>query len=280
MTPAKFIPYVAVLIIGGMIGYFIGNSAGKRATPAPATTASNTVAPAAPSNTTAVTTTANTDTVAAKTEQTTTTQPVATTSETLPTDKLCFNDADELSLQLSLFAEGIEKDSVMYDNKNSANLADCSGMFLRVTRFVKFKCDRYDYPEPKTARGTRELVTWYHNKNNLILVKNNKEDALTKRNLIKPGAVLFFGRSGQVYNDVNISVAQQNVAHMGTVTEVKKDAEGNVIGYTMFHGRSAGKIAQRSFYHSIEPPRLGYPVLGNWNQQWLGIAYIMTPKAT
>ncbi|MDX1942185.1 MAG: hypothetical protein SFU99_16595 [Saprospiraceae bacterium] len=281
MTPAKLLPYIAVLLIGSVIGYLIGNNAGKRANSINnMTVPSSNTAPAAP--TTDIIAAPN-DTTTVKTSESAPVQekPVATVnSETLPNDKLCFSDPNDLSLQLSLFAEGIERDSVMYDNKNTAKLADCSGMFLRVASFVKSKCDRYDYPEPKTARGTRELVAWYHNKNNLILVKNNAEDAMAKRNLIKPGAVLFFGRSGQVYNDVNISVAQQNVAHMGTVTEVKKDAEGNVIGYTMFHGRSTGKIAQRSFYHSIQPPRLGYPVLGNWNQQWLAIAYIMTPKAT
>lgn len=281
MTQTKVLSYVAVLLLGGIIGYLIGNSAGKQAKQT--TTATTTPATALitePTDTTADTPAAAQDTTLAKKGSSPEPEKPGATTETLPSDKVCFNDVDELSLQLSLFAEGIERDSVMYDNKNSAKLADCSGMFLRMARFVQSKCDRYDYPEPSTARGTRELITWYHNKNNLILIKNNNEDAMAKRNLIKPGAVLFFGKSGQVYNDVNISVAQQGVMHMGTVTEVKKDNNGNVIGYTMFHGRSSGKIAQRSFYHSINPPRLGYPVLGNWNQQWIGIAYIMTPKTT
>lgn len=277
MNPTKFLPYVAVLLVGGLIGFIISNAnkSDKNSQLTEVTQPQSTDIATTPETTPADDSTSlKQDTLPA--EQPATNDII---SVALPTDNTCFADNQSLSLQLSLFAEGIERDSVMYDNKNSAKLADCSGMFLRVTKFVASKCNQYEYPQPNEARGTSQLISWYHNKKNLILIKNN-EDAFAKRNLIKPGAIMFFGRSGQVYNNVDIGIAQSQVMHVGTVTEVNKDDQGNVIGYTMFHGRSAGKIAQRTFYHGLKPPRLGYPVLGNWNQQWIGISYIMTPKST
>jgi hypothetical protein len=54
--------------------------------------------------------------------------------------------------------------------------------------------------------------------------------------------------------------------------------QGNVVSYEMFHGRSAGKIAQRTTYHDLRPKRKELPPFGNWNQQLVGIAYVVTPK--
>ena len=103
-------------------------------------------------------------------------------------------------------------------------------------------------------------------------------DAVAQRNLIRPGAVMFFGRSGKKYNDLNVeNLTGGIIFHIGVVTEVTKDDNGDVTGYVMFHGRRPGKAAERSHYHQIAPPRAGFPPLGNWNQQWVGIAYIMTP---
>ncbi len=207
--------------------------------------------------------------------------PANSAPEALPVANQCYANDQELGKQLTLFAEKTERDSVWYvvhTGNPPDQLADCAGMFLRVIRFVQSTCDQYDYPKPTDARGSRTQARWFYDRNNLVIVKNGSDDAMAKRNLIKPGAVLFFGRSGQHYNDVTIDMIEREVAHVGVVTEVKRDDVGNVIGYTMFHGRSKGKIAQRSFYHSIEPPRLGFPILGNWNQQWMGIANIMTPK--
>lgn len=196
----------------------------------------------------------------------------------LPTTDGCFANEAETSAQLSMFAAKIEADSIMYDNKNLANLADCAGMFLRTAQFVQAACADYDYPKPTEARGSRSQARWFYDRNNLVIVKDGFEDAMARRNLIKPGMVMFYGRSAKLYEDVTIETIEKEVAHVGVVTEVERDADGNVIGYTLFHGRSQGKIAKRSDYHSIEPQRDGFPRLGNWNQQWLAIANIMTPK--
>lgn len=197
----------------------------------------------------------------------------------LPTSTLCYKDDAELSLALTLKSERMEKDSLMYDSKNPSRLQDCSGIFHQLTQFVASTCTQYDYPTPKKARDSRSIARWFHEKGNLLII----EDPEASRNLIRPGSVMFFGRSGQRYKDMNIDlIAGINprgvITHIGMVTEVKKDENGDVIGYVMMHGRRQGVTAQRSHYHNIKPPRLGYPVLGNWNQQWVAIAYSMTPK--
>ncbi len=184
---------------------------------------------------------------------------------------LCFSDDDKLSLQLTLFAEKMEKDAIMY---NSIKLSDCSGIFHRTAQFVGSKCDRYQY----VARDSRSLAKWYHDNNNLVIIN----DAKSKRNLIKPGSVMFFGKTGKKYQPTveQVTAPYPNgiIQHIGVVTEVTKDDTGDVTGYVMFHGRRPGVTAKRSHYHKIKPPKLGFPVLGNWEQQWVGVANIMTPK--
>lgn len=197
----------------------------------------------------------------------------------LPSAELCFTDEKALSKRLSLFAEKMEKDSLWYNNREPEKLLDCSGIFHRVANYVKSTCDSYQYPDISATRDTRALAGWYYDQNNLAII----HDPMAQRNLIKPGAVLFFGKSGQVYNDLTIErlrtpIPNHVIMHVGVVTEVTKDKEGNVNGYVMFHGRRPGVIAKRSHYHKIQPPRQGYPILGNWNQQWVAISYIMTPK--
>ncbi len=196
----------------------------------------------------------------------------------LPPNNSCFGSEDEISLQLTLLAERMERDSLWYDNKHPKKLQDCSGIFHRISQFVEKKCDGYAYPSPKTARDSRSLAGWFHKNNNLTVI----EDPVASRNLIRPGSVMFFGGSGKRFQQMTpeqlfAPYPHGIVAHIGVVTEVAKDENGDVIGYVMMHGRRPGVFAQRSHYHSIDPPRFGYPSLGNWNQQWIGVGYIMSP---
>ena len=197
----------------------------------------------------------------------------------VPPNNQCFADDDELSLVLTLMAEQMERDSLWYDRTNPKKLQDCSGIFHRISQYVEKKCESYTYPKPKKARDSRSLSGWFHENNNLILI----EDPVASRNLIRPGSVMFFGGTGKHFK--NMTVQQLSapypdgiVEHIGVVTEVKKNEEGEVTGYVMMHGRRPGVFAQRSHYHSIEPPRFGFPPLGNWNQQWIAIGYIMSPN--
>lgn len=285
MTQSRLWIFIAVIAASIVIGILIGRGSSSKTTPQTADIPeitedelpSDSTGNVAVADTTSI---AETETTANANTETNTNNSSAD-EPILPTTNKCFDNDKDLSLQLTLFAERTEKDSVWYVVHTGSppdQLADCAGMFLRVCQFVQSTCDQYDYPKPTEARGSRSQARWFYDRSNLVIVKNGNDDAMAKRNLIKPGAVMFFGRSGQHYNDVTIDMVEREVAHVGIVTEVKKDDAGNVIGYTMFHGRSKGKIAQRSFYHSIEPPRLGYPILGNWNQQWMAIGYVMTPK--
>jgi len=280
MNPTTLRTAGLALVLGSLIGYFIGVGVGKKSA-APTVLASELAIPTT-DTTMAIADASSIDTLPQQAVDTTDSAiaeaPITTTLSTLPSDKLCFADDDQLSLQLSLFAEKLERDSLWYNNREPAKLQDCSGIFHRVVQFVQSKCDSYTYPTPGSARDSRSVAAWYKEQNNLVIIKNPKE----QRNLIRPGAVMFFGKSGQVYN--NLTAAQVTagypdgiVQHIGVVTEVETDDAGNVTGYTMFHGRRPGVTAQRSYYHQLQPPRLGYPILGNWNQQWVGVAYIMTP---
>lgn len=196
------------------------------------------------------------------------------------TGKICL-DEQELSLKLTLLSEKMEKDSLMYDNKNAARLQDCSGIFHQIAKKVSTWCEEYQYPLPNEVRDSRSIAGWYHRKNTLIII----EDPLAQRNLIRPGSVMFFGQSGKKYENLipemlyaKSDYSQQGiVGHIGIVTEVKKDTNGDVESYVMMHGRRPGVTAQRSHYHSIKPPRFGYPILGNWEQQWVGISNINVP---
>jgi len=201
------------------------------------------------------------------------------TSAESTSGNFCFADDEALSLKLSLFAERLEKDSIWYNNEEPEKLADCSGIFHRVVKHIQSGCDAYEYPDPARARDSRSLARWFNSKNKLVVI----DDAAKHAKLIRPGSVLFFSGSGKTF--VHPSVDQVTapypagiVEHIGVVTKVETDSEGKVIGYVMLHGRRPGVTAKRSYYHSIKPPRLGFPPLGNWNQQLVGIAYIMTSK--
>ena len=172
-------------------------------------------------------------------------------------------------------AKNFEKQKIAY---NSIPLSDCSGMFHRLVLAVKDFCPAYQYPESEEARDTRSLARWYHDNNNLVIIQ--KEEAATSGHLIRPGSVMFFGSSNVSYTNITIDklAVQGGIEHMGTVVDVEKDGAGNVIGYTMFHGRNprhpAGttkhKLKNVSFSRGVLPP------FGNWDQQWVAVANIAT----
>lgn len=205
----------------------------------------------------------------------------ASTSLTKPT--LCYDQNDQQFRQdLLRYTQGLERDSIWYKQRKQGEpdlLEDCSGIFHRVKNHFASKCDAYQYPDVGTTRDTRALAAWFKKQENLIIVTNPAE----QRNLIVPGTVMFFGISGEVYNNLNVERVlaprpNHTIMHVGIVTDVEKDAEGNVARYTMFHGRSEGKVASSTYYHKLAPPRPGFPAFGNWDQQLVAMASLMTPK--
>jgi hypothetical protein len=71
------------------------------------------------------------------------------------------------------------------------------------------------------------------------------------------------------------------IMHMAVGVEVVKDEDGNVVNYTVMHGRNKKYPASRSAGNHEGP---GYERVfqkfpfGNWNQQWVAVAQIETPK--
>ena len=288
---SQTISYLGILLIGLAIGFFVGKGTttstkvlSEKEAVAKATSTS--VKNVEPVSTTKVITekdNAEADKAESEKDEASETETADASSSSGATELAamdgCYSKEEEFSLQLTLFAEDIERQKLMYDRKNPEKLQDCSGIFHRVVQFVQSKCDYYTYPDPAQARDSRSLAKWYHSQGNLVII----DDPVKKANLIKPGSVLFFGSSGKKY-PANLSIDQlaatnpKGIEHIGVVTEVSKDEAGNVTGYVMFHGRRQGVHAQRSHYHGLKPPRLGFPVLGNWEQEWLAIANIMTEK--
>ncbi len=195
---------------------------------------------------------------------------------------------------------------------------DCSGNFLRLSSHVAAQCAGNDdflaapaginpysqegdneAPENKGARSSRGIGKWYHEQgrftpiyyDDVSGIAEPPQDLIDLRNLIKPGAVLWFSRQKPVSNDGlgNLwanNPANTQINHMGTVTEVTRDDEGNVIGYKMYHGHGdTGNPASVTEHHYWEWPATftnngsSYPPLGYWGQYLVGIGTLLPTQA-
>ncbi len=287
MKTSTLLLVIGALIIGGIIGFSIGKAQSGTGPDQPIAVNDTPGDPAAIDKQETLENESPADTVATPEEanETPKEEPPEETAtnrnnnQTLPSSEKCFTEEKKLSLNLTLFSEKLESMNLEYDNQDPSRLQDCSGIFHRIVQHVAKSCDQYKYPDYKKTRASRALAKWYHDNGNLVIV----EDPMKSRNLIKPGSVLFFGGSGKNYQNMTIdqlccAAPKGIIEHIGTVTEVTRDDQGNIEGYVMMHGRRPGKAAERSHYHNINPPRIGFPVLGNWEQQWVAVANIMTPK--
>lgn len=180
----------------------------------------------------------------------------------------------------ALFTNYLQRLANEYESKHilyrSIPLSDCSGMFHRLLQQMKEAFPAFVYPEVTEARSSRALAQWYHARGGLHIIGN----AADSGHLIKPGAVLFFGQVGKKYQNPSIELLTaygQGIMHIGTVVDVEKDEQGQVIGYTMFHARGRGKIASHTHHYRSNPQNSGLPAFGNWRQQLVAIAYIDTP---
>lgn len=182
----------------------------------------------------------------------------------------CSSKEFELEHSINLIADWLENQKILY---NSRSLSDCSGIFLRVCQTLASSCPEEEFPTPKEARDGRKLAKWYHDRGRLTLI----QDAKSSSKLIKPGAVMFFGRRNRTYEPVSLKkiTASDGIEHIGIVTAVEKNAEGVITNYTLFHGRSSGKFASRTTHHHLNPSRDDIPAYGNWNQQWVAVASII-----
>lgn len=185
----------------------------------------------------------------------------------------CSGEILELSDPVFEAASQISADSLWY---NSEPLSDCSGTFHRVLRHMKQQCPDHEYPMPAEYRDTRDLGRWYHEKGELVLI----QDALVMADLIKPGAVMFYGYRDAVYENFAAEELFEHgsgIEHMGVVVSIDTLDDGTVKSYKLFHGRRPGTVAGVTNWHRREPSRSNYPPYGNGRQQWIAMARIVNP---
>lgn len=162
----------------------------------------------------------------------------------------------------------LEAKKFKYD---AGNLADCSGMFHRFLQEIAVPCSNLIFPKPQEARSSRDLARWFYNNTQFKLIF----DAEDQKDLIKPGAIMFYGNSGQAYDNFtadDLFVSGTGINHVGIVVNVEKDAQGNITNYHLFHGRNPRHAAGITTFHTLTPTRKKYPPLGNGRQEWVAFA--------
>jgi hypothetical protein len=182
----------------------------------------------------------------------------------------------DLADPIGEIADAMEDSVFLYNTKS---LTDCSGIFHRVLKRMKRRCPEYAYPVVDEYRDSRDIASWYHEQGKLILVK----DVFKNTDLIKPGAVLFYGQRDSVYKDftaTDLFERGTGINHVGVVVSVSKDDAGNVTNYELFHGhgRKGKTPASITNYHQREPTRPAYPPYGNGTEQWVAFALLVTPE--
>ncbi len=193
---------------------------------------------------------------------------------------LCSNPEFNLQAHLTTFAKDIEAQNIMYD---SEPLSKCSGMFLRTCRSVAEVCPESKFRDLGNEVSTREEAAWYYQNGDFVLIEN----AEARGDYIRPGVIMFYGQQGMNYTkgenlDIGtLTALGTGIEHMGVVLDVITE-DGKVISYDLFHGRSTGKPAGITT-HYLDPnsrssSRNDLPAYGNWDQQWVGVASILTPN--
>lgn len=184
----------------------------------------------------------------------------------------CKGEVIELNGPILEIAKRLEAQQFEYNPKN---LADCSGMFHRFMQELAKACPNFTFPKPKKARDSRALAKWFHKNGPFTLIF----DAKKQKDLIKPGAVMFYGYGGKVYENFtakDLFVRGKGINHVGIVVEVEKDEDGNVINYHLFHGRNPRHPAGITSFHNLVPTRDTYPPLGNGPEQWVAFAPVIS----
>ena len=106
------------------------------------------------------------------------------------------------------------------------------------------------------------------------------------RDMIKPGMVMFYGRSQIKKKDSYKQRDMNPINHIGVVVGVERDA-GDIVRYHLFHGLYTGKPSKitgpegdvstmnhERDYSTRTGKSRNYPSLGFADQHWIGIAPI------
>lgn len=200
---------------------------------------------------------------------------------------------NKITTVLEQVARDVEDRKLTYDSKLGQ---DCSGIYHQLKDSIQVRIpalahqSKYTYPSFRNVRSSRQIADWYYRNNNLHIV----QDATADRNKIRPGSVMFYGRTDEKYSNLNIDMltnpgkfvhdsqtGKGKIMHIAVVTSVVKDEQGNVTKYTIMHGRNKKHPASRSGGNYDGPGNYAkqhakFP-FGNWNQQWVAVAHIETP---
>ena len=179
-------------------------------------------------------------------------------------------DITDIAAPLHDVVTALEEKSLLYATEP---LTDCSGIFHRVVQGLKYRCPGKDFPSVEQYRDSRALARWYHERGQLELIRN----AGNSTDLLKPGAVLFFGKNGLAYKDFSVDellTPRKGISHVGVLVKVHKDEAGRVLHYELFHGygRKGVTAASVTDWHTGTPSRKGYPPFGNGRQQLVALA--------
>ncbi|MEM7375171.1 MAG: hypothetical protein AAF587_41640 [Bacteroidota bacterium] len=191
-----------------------------------------------------------------------------------PPDKesTCLEDEQRLVKNVREIAARMEAEQLMY---GELPLTDCSGIFHRLLDSLKERCPEAKYPS-KSYRSSRALAQWYHEQGSLVLLPQPE----TRTELIRPGAVLFYGGRGDQLAEDDFTIghltSSEGINHVGIVTTIKRNSSGVVETYKLFHGLRPGKFAKTTSYHSLNPSRDTYPPLGNGKEALVAIAPVVS----
>lgn len=214
-------------------------------------------------------------------------KPIKTTTNKKVLDRSIKGISDiKISTVLGTISTNLEAKRLSYDSKQ---LQDCSGIYHQLKDSIQSRIPvlagaEYIYPPVTSVRSSRQIADWYHTNNNLTIIEN----PVASRNSIRPGTVMFYGRPNKKYSNMTIEMLTDKsnnytrngaIMHIAVVTEVQTDENGDVINYTIMHGRNSRVHASRSGSKEVQSRNTkGLPAFGNWTQQWLAIANIATKK--
>lgn len=258
--------------------------------PAPAPPAEDTTAVEEPADTTDATTPAGAEEGETAPAEETETGPAPTSPAGGGTGARSV-DEERLAVILDLIAQDLEAQKLAYVSSLGQ---DCSGIYHKIKDMVQRKMSvlgdksKYHYPSFTEDRNSRQIADWYYRNGNLHIV----QDAKAECNRIRPGSVMFYGRTEEQYSNLTIELLTNpgkfihdgtngKIMHVAVVTKVILDEEGNVINYTIMHGRNSRHTASRTSGNHPGPGfdknHARFP-FGNWNQQWVAVANIETAK--
>lgn len=186
----------------------------------------------------------------------------------------CLEQTIDLLPLIHHFADSILPLKLPYSHQQAT---DCSGTFLRLNAFLSRHCPTAVFPVLGQVRSTRDLVRYYHDRGQLVLIGQ----PLDSDSLIQPGTVMFYTQSNR---GGKLAITADNmtslVSHVGIVYAVERDSiTGRVLNYELFHSRNPRNGIDITGHHRRQPygSQAVYPY-GNGRQQWMAAAPLAVPE--